>query len=163
MTKRIFSCFLLLALCLSCGPKKKSGQGDRGDNGGFVRFTVEGKAMHDDYFVAQFTPAGDLFDSDNLQLFNYNTGSSKYPQLLMDINYQQSNLKLWKAQSLPTSVLAFSVSPQAPPLQSTGEVKILQVSDQFVQGSFSGELVHPETGKTFPIRGEFKAVLKVNI
>jgi len=162
MAKRIFLLLSLLLVSLNCGRDRSAG-GDRMDNGGFVRFSVEGKAMHDNYFVAQFTPAGDLLQRDNLQLYNYNPGSDKFPQLLMDINLKESDLKKWQSQSLATDVLAFSVSSQSPPLRSTGQVKIAHVTDQFVQGSFSGEMVNPQTGKTFSIHGEFNAVLKINI
>ena len=163
MAKKIFLIFAIFLISLNCGQKKTDPNDDRSDNGGFVRFAVEGKAMHDSYFVAQFTPAGDLLESDNLQLYNFNPGSKKFPQLLMDVNLKQSDLGKWQSQTLATDVLAFSVSPQSPPLQSTGQVKILQVSDKFVQGSFSGELVHPQTGKIYSIHGEFKGVLKINI
>ena len=163
MTKRIFTLVCAATLLLACGKKNKTTDDDRGDNGGFVRFSVEGKKMHDEYFVAQFTPAGDMFDRDNLQLYNFNPGSTKYPQLLISLNHPQRDLKKWQFETLATEVLAFSVSGQTTPLQSAGQVQILRVSDQYVEGKFSGELVHPQTGKTYSIRGEFKAVLKMNI
>jgi hypothetical protein len=163
MTKRIFLLLYTIFLVLNCGGNKRSDSDDRAGNGGFVRFTLEGKNMHDDFFVGQFTPAGDLFKTDNLQLFNFNQGSAKYPQLLLNLNFQQRDLKKWQSQTLTTDVLAFSVSPSSPPLQSKGSVKIMQVSDKFIEGVFSGELVHPQSGKTYSLHGEFKAVIKMNI
>ncbi len=163
MTKRIFLLLCVFFFFLNCGGKTKSDTDDRGSNGGFVRFAVEGKNMHDDFFVAQFTPAGDLFKTDNLQLFNFNQGSDKYPQLLLDINFAQSDLKKWQAQTLTADMLAFSVSASSSPLQTKGSVKILKVTDKFIEGTFSGELVHSQSGKTYQLRGEFKAVIKINI
>jgi hypothetical protein len=163
MAKRILLSLCVFLFFLNCGQKKTQGNDDRASNGGFVRFSLQGKNMHDNFFVAQFTPAGDLLKIDNLQLYNFDTGSSKYPQLLMDINFHQSELKNWQAQTIAIDVLAFSVSPLATPLRTNGLVKILNVTDKFVEGSFSGELAHPKTGKTYSIKGEFKAVLKMNI
>ena len=61
-------------------------QSDYKPNGGLLRFTLGDKPMHDSFFEAQFTPRGQMFDTDNLQLYNYNLNSDKYPQLLINVN-----------------------------------------------------------------------------
>jgi hypothetical protein len=163
MVKRFL--LLALALCslLSCGGHKGDGRNDREANGGFVRLTIQGKPMHDRFFAAQFTPAGDLFKNDNLQLYNFNSGSEKYPQLLINVEHLQPELKKWEGQALSADVVAFTVSKYSKPLTSSGQVMITRVTEEYIDGTFSGELTRPDSSKTFPIRGEFRAALKLNI
>jgi hypothetical protein len=163
MVKRFL--LLVLAGCglLSCGGHKGDGRNDREPNGGFVRLTLQGKPMHDRFFAAQFTPAGDLFKNDNLQLFNFNSGSEKYPQLLINVEHPQPDLKKWQGLALNAEVMAFTVSKHSTPLTSAGEVLITRVTDEYIDGTFSGDLIRPDSSKTFPIRGEFRATLKINI
>jgi len=172
MIKKSFFALLIVAMLIGCGKKDKQktdfqvshpSQSDRQPNGGMLRFTIDDKSMHDKYFVAQFTPRGDMFEYDNLQLFNYNIGSDKYPQFIININYKESDLKKWEGKSFPLDFLAFTPSPKAIPLNSRGEIMITRVIDNEVEGKFSGELIHPKTGQTHPIKGEFRAVLKVNV
>ena len=40
---------------------------DRQPNGGMLRYTLAGRVFEDEYFVALFTPRGDIFRTDNLQ------------------------------------------------------------------------------------------------
>ena len=136
---------------------------DREPNGGFLRFTLAGKAMHDRYFVAQFTPRGELFRKDNLQLYNYNLGSDKYPQFLISIDHVQSDPQKWSGGTFPLDLLAFTATPNTVPLNSRGEIKIIKVTRSTLEGHFSGELIHPVSKKIFPIRGDFKAMIKMNI
>ena len=97
-------------------------ESDRQANGGKLRFYLEGKAMHDKYFVAQFTPKGDLFEKDNLQLYNYNSGSDKYPQILINIDYLESDLQEWNGKSFPLDYLIFTADKNATPLKSLLEL-----------------------------------------
>ncbi len=172
MTRKILICLTALALLSGCDRKQeKAGHkpaplatvGDRTDNGGLLRFTLEGKALHDRFVVAQFTPRGDLFVEDNLQIYNYDIESDKYPRILISISSLESDLKLWQEKVLPVELLAFSVSAESRPFSSRGEVKITRVTAQYVEGQFSGELFSEENGKSFPIQGEFKAVLRWNV
>ncbi len=170
--------FLIIFLTLSCGEKRKSARdqkpqgsihadrpdlSDREPNGGMLRFTLEGKAMFDKYFVAQFTPRGDLFNMDNLQLYNYNPGSDKYPQFIISIDYKESDLRNWAGKTFPLDFLAFTAAANTLPLNSKGKVEIMEVTESKVEGRFSGQLIHPTSGKMFEIRGEFKAMIKVNV
>ncbi len=171
MAKRILLCLIALALIGGCGKEKEKERkqtslpsvGDNADNGGMLRFTLEGKAIRDRFVVAQFTPRGDLFMEDNLQIYNYDINSDKYPRLLMSVNTRESDLKKWQGQTLKAEVVAFTVSALSAPLTSQGELRITRVNDQFVEGQFHGELLSEENGKSFEIRGEFKAVLRWNV
>ncbi|HNW58799.1 MAG TPA: hypothetical protein PKI62_03890 [bacterium] len=171
MTRRIFLALVALMVLLGCGKKQDKPRqqaplaavGDRTDNGGMLRFTVEGKTMHDRFVVAQFTPRGDLFPEDNLQIYNYDIQSDKYPRLLLSINSRESDLRRWQDQSLPAELVAFTVSAQSPPLTARGEVRITRVADPFIEGQFRAELLQEESGKSYEIRGEFKAVLRLNV
>ncbi len=171
MARRIFLGLLVLVLLLGCGKKQEKPRqqaplaavGDRSDNGGMLRFTVEGRTMHDRFVVAQFTPRGDLFPEDNLQIYNYDIQSDKYPRLLISINSRESDLRHWTEKSLPVELLAFTVSAQSPPLTTKGEARITRVDGSFVEGQFRGELVNEENGKRYEIRGEFKAVMRLNV
>lgn len=138
-------------------------QSDRTSNGGKLRFTLDEKVMHDDFFVAQFTPKGDMFDFDNLQLYNYNFGSDKFPQLIINIEFDDSNLKSWEGRTFPMEFLAFTASPATAPFNSSGEITITKVSQNNIQGTFTGYLLHPKNKNKFPIKGEFKAIIKVNV
>lgn len=174
-----FLFLLLLPLLVSfCSKKKEAEQvvrpqgefqvsrpspSDREPNGGMLRLNLDGKVMHDKFFVAQFTPRGDIFERDNLQLFNYNLGSEKFPQLIINLDYKESDLRLWQGQTLPLDFLAFSAAADAPPLNSTGQLTIAKVTDREIEGSFRGDLVNSQTQKRIPIRGEFKAIIQVNI
>jgi hypothetical protein len=138
-------------------------QSDRKPNGGLLRFTLGDKPLHDSYCEGQFTPRGEMFEFDNLQIYNYNLESDKYPQLLIHVNHKESELANWIDKSLPIDVMAFTAAPQTETLQSKGTLKVTKVSGRTIEGSFSGDLLNPETGKTFEIRGEFRAILRVNV
>lgn len=138
-------------------------QSDQKPNGGMLRFTLGDKPLHDSFFEGQFTPRGDVFEFDNLQLYNYNFESEKYPQLLININHKESDLANWIGQSLPIEFIAFTAAPNTVTLKSQGTLNVTKVSERNIEGSFSGNLLNPETGKTFEIRGEFRAILRVNI
>ena len=88
----------ILALVISCGTDngKSDNQSDRKSNGGMIRFVLNDKTMHDRYFVAQFTPRGHLFETDNLQLYNYRIDSDKYPQIFFNLDYKESDLNKWR-------------------------------------------------------------------
>jgi hypothetical protein len=138
-------------------------QSDRLANGGKLRFTLDKKVMHDDYFVAQFTPKGDMFDFDNLQLYNYNFGSEKYPQFIINIDFNDSELKNWEGKTFPMEFLAFIAAPRTAPFNSSGNITITKVSKNNVQGTFNGYLLHPKSKNRFPIKGEFKAIIAINV
>jgi hypothetical protein len=174
MKKKIF--FLMLAFLCCCHkkddnvpsqsgrrPKEASRLSDKEANGGLLRFSLQGKSMHDSYFVAQFTPKGVIFRHDNLQLFNYNRGSDKYPQFLINIDYDESELKNWEGHTFPLDFLVFTAAQNTTPLNSRGQMYIQRVSQDAVEGHFSGELVNPITKKSFAIRGEFKGIVELNI
>ena len=174
MKKKVF--FLLLALGMSAIECEKPGsrpqddleatqpeKSDRESNGGRLRLTLQDRAMHDKFFVAQFTPRGALFRKDNLQLYNYNLGSDKYPQFLISIDYEESDLKRWVGIKFPLDFLAFTPSADALPYQSTGQLEITRVDGSMCEGRFSGALIHPLSKKQYAIRGDFKAVLRLNI
>jgi hypothetical protein len=171
MTRKIFMLLIACSLIAGCEkkPEKERKQaplasvGDSSDNGGMLRFTLEGKAMHDRFVVAQFTPRGDLFAEDNLQIYNYDIQSDKYPRILLSISSKQSDLRQWQGKTLTMDLLAFTVSAQTAPLTAQGEIRITRVNEQFVEGQFRGELLSEENGKKFEIRGEFKAVLRLNV
>ncbi|MBN1997455.1 hypothetical protein JW935_07885 [candidate division KSB1 bacterium] len=174
---KIKTLFLLCLVILYCTKDKKpkvvrpkgsfnATTPDRSDheaNGGILRFTLSGKAMHDDFFIAQFTPRGDIFTYDNLQLANYHIGSDKYPKFLINVDYAESDLSAWEGKSFPMDFLAFVAAPNTSPLNSKGKVTITRVTPSFIEGRFSGQLVHPVNGKTFPIKGEFKGIIKLNV
>jgi hypothetical protein len=177
MTKRLFLIFLILISIVACGKKKNihrpsqpspiqtelADQSDRESNGGLLRFKLEGKAMYDKFFVAQFTPRGDLFAMDNLQLYNYNLGSDKFPQFIINLDYKESDLSKWEGKVFPMDFLAFTIAPNTLPLNSKGTIEITDVTQTAIEGRFSGELVNPRSHKSFAINGEFKATIKVNI
>ncbi|OGC10351.1 hypothetical protein A2V82_01850 [candidate division KSB1 bacterium RBG_16_48_16] len=176
MIKKAFFFLILTVLCTGCGKKKEPevirpkgdfqmslpDRSDRQPNGGMLRFTLEGKTMHDSYCVALFTPRGDLFQNDNLQLFNYNPGSDKYPQFLINLDYRESDLQNWQDKKFPLDFLAFTPAPNQVPFTSQGEVKLTKVTNEFVEGKFSGDLINPHNDKSYPIKGEFKAAIRVN-
>ena len=177
MKKKLFLFGLCFLLFFACEKKKepqvirpkgefnvrKPEQSDREPNGGKLRFTLNGKTMHDDFFVAQFTPRGDVFDKDNLQLYNYNFGSDKYPQFIINIDYRESDLKKWEGKKFPLDFLAFTAAPNTVPFNSKGELRIIKVTDTEIQGTFHGELIHPVKKTTYEIKGDFKAIIRVNI
>lgn len=138
-------------------------QSDRKPNGGLLRFTLSEKAMHDSYFEAQFTPRGDMFEKDNLQLYNYNVNSDKYPQFMINVNYNESELVNWVDATLTDATIAFTAAPNTPLMKADGSIKVTKVTQRNVEGSFAGELYNPQTEKKFEIRGEFRAVLRINI
>ena len=174
MKKKLFLCLLLVVLGGSCKQREQQPvqkgdfniyepeQSDRKANGGKLRFTLGGKAMHDNFFVAQFTPKGDLFGSDNLQLYNYNFGSDKYPQFLVSIDHTESDLKKWEDKTFPLDFLAFTVSKHSAPFHSKGKMTITKVTESWIEGTFDGMLFHPQK-RSFPIKGEFRAIIRVNV
>ena len=166
MIKKTFLLFLIFSVFLGCSKKndqnKTSSTSDREPNGGMLRFTLEEKSMHDNYFVAQFTPRGDIFENDNLQLYNYQIGSDKYPQLIISIDHKESDLKTWQGKMFPLEVMALTLGPKTTPLNSSGELFITKVSNNEIEGYFKGKLYHPTSEKTFPITGEFIAMLQIN-
>lgn len=167
--------FLMVALLCTafCKKDEKSGlppydatrpaQSDRKPNGGLLRFTLKDKLMHDAFFEAQFTPRGELFEHDNLQMYNYNLGSDKYPRLLISIDHNESNLAKWSGLTVPMDVLVFTPTADAKPFLARGEVRIRYADERTVEGTFAGELIHPTSKRKLPVRGEFKAIVKVNI
>ncbi len=138
-------------------------QSDQKPNGGLLRFTLGDKPMHDSYCEAQFTPRGDVFEFDNLQIYNYNLESEKYPQLLINVNFNESELGKWVDQTLPIELMAFTAAPQTKTMTSKGTITLKNITDRTIEGSFSGDLLNADTGKTFAIRGEFRAILRVNV
>jgi hypothetical protein len=172
MKKKVFFIALIGLGMLACekprerdgAPGNSSGDiSDREPNGGFLRCTLAGKAMHDRFFVAQFTPRGELFEEDNLQLYNYHIGSEKYPQFLISIDHLESDPGEWSGVTFPLDFLAFTAAPNTTPLNSRGELVITKVTGATIEGRFAGELIHPVSNKTFPIRGDFKAMIVLNI
>ena len=141
---------------------KPDGQ-DRQPNGGMLRYTLEGKLFEDEFFVALFTPRGDIFRYDNLQLFNYNVGSDKYPQFIISIDNVESDLSKWQSKTFPLDFCSLTAVRNTVPLNSEGEVTITKVTETTVKGKFSGHLVNILKEKKFPIRGEFRAMLQVNL
>lgn len=176
MKKKIFLALIIPLLVFSCGKKEEkvvrpeghfnvsaSDKSDRDPNGGMLRFTLGGKTMHDKYFVAQFTPRGDIFEKDNLQLYNYNLGSDKYPQFIINIDFKESELKNWQGKIFPLDFLAFTAAADTPPFNSTGELKITRVTEKNIEGTFHGFLINPTSKRKFPIKGEFRAIIKLNV
>ena len=108
----------------------KPAQSDEKPNGGFIRFTLDERPMHDSFFEAQFTPRGDVFEIDNLQLYNYNFGSKKYPQIIISIDYKQSDLQKWQGQKFSLQNFTFTAAAGAPPMAASGEIEIKAVSDR---------------------------------
>jgi hypothetical protein len=155
--------FVIIILFLIPGCEKPGNSFDGLSNGGMLRYTIEDKSTHDVYAVAQFTPRGDLFDEDNLQIYNYNLDSEKYPRLLISIDHKESNLKDWKSISFSQSLFVLTPSPGVSPLPIKGTITITQVSDDQITGNFDGFLISKKTQKRLKIRGEFKAVLTLNI
>ena len=170
--KLFFLCMIFFMIC-ACQKDEnlqkmphdvgKPAQSDRKPNGGFIRFTLDEKPMHDSFFEAQFTPRGDVFEYDNLQLYNYNLGSTKYPQIIFSVDLQESDLKKWQGLSLSLQCLTFTAAKDAPPMTASGELLIKSVSDRFIEGSFQGELLHPQQQRSFTFRGEFKVLIRVNV
>ncbi|MBD3386566.1 hypothetical protein GF407_16805 [candidate division KSB1 bacterium] len=155
--------FVIIIFFLIPGCEKTGKSSDRLSNGGMLRYTIEDKSTHDVYVVAQFTPRGDLFDEDNLQIYNYNLDSEKYPRLLISIDHKESNLEYWKDISFSPPLFSLTPSAGVSPLPVRGTITITQVSDDQITGKFDGILVSEKTQKRLKIRGEFKAVLTLNI
>jgi hypothetical protein len=155
--------FVVIILFLIPGCEKTGKSSDRLSNGGMLRYTIEDQSTHELYVVAQFTPRGDLFDKDNLQIYNYNLDSEKYPRLLISIDHKESNLEDWKNISFSQPLFALTPSPDVSPLPIKGTITITQVSDDQITGKFDGILISEKTQKRLKIRGEFKAVLTLNI
>ena len=84
MRIKMFFLVMMILLFSACGKDEglqqaphdvtKPAQSDKKPNGGFIRFTLDERPMHDAFFAAHFTPGGDVFEFDNLQLYNYNIG-----------------------------------------------------------------------------------------
>ena len=173
MRKKMFFSVLVSLILLACQKESdvkqhphdvnQPGQSDRKPNGGFLRLVLEDRPMHDTFFEAQFTPRGDMFQSDNLQLYNYNVGSEKYPRILIDINGEQSDIKQWSETAFSLSTLSFAAAPGTTPLGAEGEIRITKATNRSVEGNFDGELLNEKSGKRIPLRGEFRAIVKINI
>jgi hypothetical protein len=172
MYYKLFLIFLLAIGLASCQKAEKNEKSalkareqlsDRVSNDGMLRFVLAGKSMHDEFFIAQFTPQGNLFEKDNLQLCNYNIGSDKYPQFIININHDSSNLKEWEGKTFPLDFLAFTPASDARPLDSEGNILFTKITDTSIEGKFSGNLINRVSGKKYPIRGEFKAIIELNV
>jgi hypothetical protein len=136
---------------------------DRQPNGGMLRYTLEGMLFEDEFFVALFTPRGDIFRYDNLQLFNYNIGSDKYPQFIISIDNVESDLAKWRDKTFPLDFCSLTAVKNTVPLNSEGNVTITKITATTVEGRFSGNLINTLKEKKFPIQGEFRAILQVNL
>jgi hypothetical protein len=167
MTRKFLFGLLLVLIFVGCSSKEESGvsstTGDRTNNGGRLRLSMEGKVMNDPFFVAQFTPRGDLFVKDNLQLYNYDLGSDKYPRLLISIDSEESDLNKWEGNIYPMDVFALTLQQGTKPFTSRGQIKITRVTAQFIEGQVTGELTSESGEKTIVIQGEFKAMLRLNV
>ena len=171
MEKKLFL-LLLLVFLVACGTDKPPDHGhldvkqplqsDREPNGGMLRVHLADKAMHDEFFEAQFTPAGDLYKTANLQLYNYNYQSDKFPQFIITLNHAPNNLLKWEKKQFPLNLIV-TIAADRPPMRAEGRLTISRVTEYFVEGQFDGELNHPHGERTFPIRGEFKAILRLNV
>ena len=180
MSSRIIFFGIMLVVFVYCGQNEKETKpktvrpapefnvtvpdfNDRQPNGGLLRYHLAGKIFEDDYFVALFTPRGDLFRTDNLQLYNYNIGSDKYPQFIISIDNLESQLSLWQGKTFPLNFCSLTVVGNTVPLNSEGQVTLTKISDSVIEGKFSGNMINVVKNKKFPIKGEFKAILEVNI
>lgn len=143
--------------------KSQPDDSDRQPNGGMLRYKLEGRLFEDDFFVAMFTPRGDIFRYDNLQLFNYNVGSDKYPQFIISIDNTESDLVKWQGKTYPLDFCSLTAVRNTVPLNSEGEVTITKVTQTTVEGKFTGQMVNILKKKKFPVKGEFRAMLQVNI
>ncbi len=135
---------------------------DRRSNGGFLYLRLNDKQMRDRFFEALFTPRGELFPTDNLQLYNFNAGTNKYPKILFSVDRMESDLKKWKGIKVPVDCLLFSPAPNTALFAGNATVEITKADNHTVEGSFIGELRHPQNGRTFSLSGEFKAMVKTN-
>ena len=93
----------------------------------------------------------------------YNLDSEKFPQLFISVNHKESDLLKWLEKPVPVDVIAFTAAPNTPTLKSKGTVTLTKITERMIEGSFSGELLNPEKDKTFPIRGEFRAIKRLNV
>ncbi len=152
---------ITLVIALNCD--HKTAHSDFKANGGKLRYSIEDKSTHDTYLVAQFTPRGDLFEKDNLQIYNYALDSEKYPRILISLDHKESNLTKWQGKSFSQSLFAFIPSQQVSPLPVESRITISNVTDKHIEGTFNGWLVSEKTNKRLKIKGEFKAMLKLNI
>lgn len=166
--------FIVLSLFLTVCQKNDSSQqppymasrpaqSDRKPNGGLLRFTLEDKVMHDPFFEGQFTPRGQVFEYDNLQLYNYNVDSDKYPRLFITIDFQESDLSKWVGKAFPMDLFVFTPAPGIEPFSAKGEIRIIKRTGDDLEGHFEGLLFHPHKSSTFPIKGEFRAKIKQNV
>ncbi|RPH97179.1 MAG: hypothetical protein EHM72_13875 [Calditrichaeota bacterium] len=141
----------------------RSSQSDRKPNGGLLRFTLEDKVMHDSFFEGQFTPRGQVFEFDNLQLYNYNLNSDKYPRLLITIDFRESDLSKWVGKTFPMDLFVFTPASGVKPFSAKGEIAIVSREGDDLEGKFDGQLFHPRKRTTFAIKGEFRAKIRQNI
>ena len=172
MTRRIFPGLAIMMFFLFGCRQDDSGQtvikgmktdGEPQDNGGFLRLQLEGKRLRDHFLVAQFTPRGDLFSHDNLQFYNYDLDSEKYPRLLISVDHLESELAKWEGEVFPMTVCALTVEQGHKTLYGQGRIKITKVADGFIEAHFSGELVSEDGRKRFPIQGEVKGIFRLNV
>ncbi|MDZ7314664.1 MAG: hypothetical protein ONB24_00930 [candidate division KSB1 bacterium] len=162
--KLFFWALALMTIGVFCGNEaSKRSSIDRRPNGGILRLTLNEKQMHDVFFEAQFTPRGELFALDNLQLYNFHPGSSKYPRLLISVDYAESSLFKWQGLTFSLNSPAFTPSSGSRTYIFQGELIIAKADEKKVEGSFSGQLIHPTNGRTFSIYGEFIAPVRLNI
>ena len=162
--KRITAFLFILILFLACGDDSQHEKRtkDRQPNGGVLRFVLDGKSMYDRFFEAQFTAKGDLFKTDNLQLYNFGVGSDKYPKFMINLDTIESDINKWQGLTFPLNFLIFTPAPNKPLLGSSGELLIIKVTPNSIEGQFDGWLINKKTGKKLSIRGEFQAVLTLN-
>lgn len=172
MTRQFFLSLVILAIFMGCSRKEASDQkpaaeltttGDAAGNGGFLKIHLQGKWIRDPFFVAQFTPRGDLFSRDNLQFYNYDIQSQKYPRLLISIDFLESDFKKCEGRIFPMNVFVLTIEKGTPALQAQGTLKISRITDQAVEGQFSGELSSQDGLRKFPVNGEFKGIFRLNV
>ncbi len=172
MTRQFFLSLMILAIFMGCSRQEESDQnpaveqtttGDAAGNGGFLRMHLQGKWIRDSFFVAQFTPRGDLFSKDNLQFYNYDIQSQKYPRLLISIDFLESDFKKWQGRVYPMDVFVLTIEKETAALQAQGTLKITRITDQTVEGHFTGELFSEDGLRKFPVDGEFKGIFRLNV
>lgn len=131
-------------------------------NGGDLEVTFGTKIIKDDYLVAQFTARNEIFRIDNLQIFNYDVNSDVYPQFLISIDANESDLKNWQNKSYALNLCSLILDEDSVPSRSEGQIMITNVTDDEVQGHFQGHLINIVSYEKTPIQGRFRAKIKYN-